>query len=187
MKIFIVIAVLGIVIYAVTVKVIKKMQDKKRHPRLDTNGLVHIKVQGKDFKFDPFEEPPVENCFTADADKSLEALRAENRRWAEQAEVLFGHQRRGMEFEKEGRSEDAVEEYEAAVAFGRAADKMTVNQYFYSLERLCVLYRRIHLYDNEVATIRIALGEYINDKDRERLADRLVKAQKLQEKQQLGR
>lgn len=113
----------------------------------------------------------------------LARLQEENRRWTEQAEVLFGYQNRGIELEKEGKPAEASEAYEEAVAYGQSADKMSVNQYFYSLERLCVLYRKAKQYDREVATIRTALGEYINDQDRARFADRLVKAQKLQAKQ----
>lgn len=113
----------------------------------------------------------------------LAAIQVENRRWEEQAAVLFGHQNRGIELERDGKPEEAAEAYEAAVAYGRGADKMTVNQYFYSLERLCVIYRKLRLYENEITTIRTALGEYINDKDRERLSERLVKAQQLQAKE----
>ena len=113
----------------------------------------------------------------------FDELQKENHRWTEQANVLFGHQNRGIELEKEGKLEAAIEEYEAAVAYGREADKMGVNQYYYSLERLCIIYRKLRLYDKEVATIEAALSEYINDKDRERMTARLDKAVSLKQKQ----
>ena len=72
METIIAIAVLGVIVYAVTAKLLKKKQDKKRNPRLDKNGFVHIKVQGKDYKFNPFEETPVEKRFPIDADKYIE-------------------------------------------------------------------------------------------------------------------
>ena len=113
----------------------------------------------------------------------FDELQKENHRWTEQANVLFGHQNRGIELEKEGKLEAAIEEYEAAVAYGREADKMGVNQYYYSLERLCIIYRKLRLYDKEIATIEAALAEYINDKDRERMTARLDKAVSLKQKQ----
>ncbi len=119
---------------------------------------------------------------TAEAQREFTALRADNDRWAAQADILYGYQKRGIALEREGKPEGAAEAYEAAVAYGRSADRMTVNQYFYSLDRLCVLYRRLRRYDDEVATIRAALAEFISPRDRERLAARLVKAQHLQER-----
>lgn len=116
--------------------------------------------------------------------RGIAEMRQLNNSWSEQADVLFGHQTKGIDLEKAKRPEAAVREYEAAVAYGRAAGQMTVNQYFYSIERLCIIYRKLHRYDDEIATIRAALAEYINPKDRERLADRLVKAQRLQAKAQ---
>lgn len=116
--------------------------------------------------------------------RGIAEMRQVNNSWSEQADVLFGHQTKGIDLEKAKRPEAAAREYEAAVAYGRAAGQMTVNQYFYSIERLCIIYRKLHRYDDEIATIRAALAEYINPKDRERLADRLVKAQRLQAKAQ---
>jgi tetratricopeptide (TPR) repeat protein len=137
----------------------------------------------------------LKNLHTTASDEQLRASIEESKRgiaemrrlndiWSEQAAVLFGHQNKGAELEKANRLEAAAREYEAAVAYGRAAGQMTVNQYFYSIERLCIIYRKLRRYDDEIATIRAALAEYINPKDRERLADRLVKAQLLQAKAQ---
>lgn len=116
-------------------------------------------------------------------EKELAALEAANRQWTEQANRLYALQNQGIELERAGQPDAAAEAYEAAVAYGQEADRLNVNQYFYSLERLCVLYRKARRYDREIATIRTALAEYINDADRERLAARLVKAQALQDKQ----
>lgn len=113
----------------------------------------------------------------------LEVIKKKNARWSEQANILFGYQGTGIKLEKEGMSEKAAASYEQAVAFGREADCMTVNQYFYSIKRLCIIYRKLHLYNKEIATINAALSEHLNDKDKERLSERLGKAQQLQAKQ----
>lgn len=126
-------------------------------------------------------------AFIEEAKRGIAETRGENRLWSQQAGVLFEHQGKGIELEKAGDPVAAALEYEAAAAYGREADKMTVNQYFYSLERLCVIYRKLRRYDEEIATIRAALAEYINPKDRARLAERLVKAQKLQAKARQGK
>ena len=72
MEIFIIIVVVGVIIYALIAKLLKNKKGKKRHPLLDKNGFVHITVQGKDYKFNPLEETPVEKRFPVDADKYIE-------------------------------------------------------------------------------------------------------------------
>ncbi|MCQ2058709.1 MAG: hypothetical protein MJY71_02630 [Bacteroidaceae bacterium] len=162
----------------------KKKRGAKRHPRLDQDGFAHITIQGKDYKFNPLDVNLDElDKVMSETQAKFEELQKENHRWTEQANILFGHQQAGIELEKEGRLEAAIEEYEASVAYGREADKMRINQYYYSLERLCIIYRKLRLYDKEIATIEAALAEYINDKDRERMTARLDKAVSLKQKQ----
>lgn len=148
----------------------------KKKPKQET-----VVVNGKTYSIDLSNDKL--DKIISESRVKLEALQKENHRWTEQANVLFGHQKAGIELEKEGRLEAAIEEYEAAVAYGREADKMGVNQYYYSLERLCIIYRKLRLYDKEIATIKAALAEYINDKDRERMTARLDKAVLLKQKQ----
>ena len=182
MKAFIVIVVAGIFIYTLAAD-LKKKQRVKRHPRLDQNGFAHITVQGKDYKFNPLDANLDElDKVISETRAKLEVLQKDNRCWTEQANILFGHQKAGTELEKAGNLEAAIKEYEAAVAYGHEADKMGVNQYYYSLERLCIIYRKLRLYDKEIATIEAALAEYINDKDRERMTARLDKAVSLKQK-----
>lgn len=145
---------------------------------------VSIAVNGKAYSFKPLKVDMWRLEDNIEKTKSkLEVIKKKNARWSEQANILFDYQGTGIKLEKEGMPEKAAASYEQAVAFGREADCMTVNQYFYSIERLCIIYRKLHLYNKEIATINAALSEHLNDKDKERLSERLDKAQQLHAKQ----
>lgn len=69
--VIVVIVAAGIFIYTLAAD-LKKKRIAKRHPRLDQDGFAHITIQGKDYKFNPFEETPVEKRFPVDADRYIE-------------------------------------------------------------------------------------------------------------------
>lgn len=174
--VIVVIVVAGIFIYTLAAD-LKKKQRAKRHPRLDQDGFAHITIQGKDCKFNPLGANLDKlDKYISETRAELEVLQEDNRRWTEQANILFGYQTAGIEFEKAGNLEAAIKEYEAAIAYGHEADKMSAHQYYYSFNRLCIIYRKLRLYDKEIATIEAALAEDINDKDRVYMTARLDKA-----------
>lgn len=110
------------------------------------------------------------------------ALRAANDAWKSTFCELMSYQNGGAALEGEGRLEEAVIQYEEAVNFGRQSDDMKVNNYYHSIERLAILYRKLKRYDDEIRIINEALSDDITEYDRLKLAARLEKAIKLKEK-----
>lgn len=111
-----------------------------------------------------------------------EKLREDNKKW----EVAFGkcmeYQNNGMELEKSGKLEEAAEEYENAIDFGKHSNKLQVNNYFHSIERAAIVYRKLKRFDDEIRIIKIGLAEDIGKTDREKFLKRLEKAKLLKEK-----
>lgn len=112
----------------------------------------------------------------------LNTLRAENKEWSRQANILYGYQRGGMEAEKANDPDKAIECYKKAVEYGHSASKMQINGYYYSYERLVILYRKRKDYDSEIAFIELALSESLQSRDMIWMRDRLEKAYKLRDK-----
>jgi len=61
---------------------------------------------------------------------------------------------------------------------------MRINNYYYSYERLVILYRKRKDYDSEIKYIELALSENLQSRDMIWMQDRLTKAYKLKDKQQ---
>ena len=114
-------------------------------------------------------------------ERKIAALRADNDSWNIAFSKLMSYQNGGINLEKEGRLEEAIEQYEASVNFGHQSG-MRVNNYYYSIERLTILYRKLRRYDDEIRIINDTLADDITEGDRKKLTSRLEKAVKLKEK-----
>lgn len=115
-------------------------------------------------------------------EQRLAAIRAENKEWERQFSIVMGHQGAGMEAERNGDPDRAISEYTEAVASGRSLPQMRINNYFHSIERLTVIYRKRKDYENEIAVINDALAEDLSDKERSNLEHRLERATTLKNK-----
>jgi len=111
------------------------------------------------------------------------AIREENKEWERQANILYGYQRGGIDAEKANDPDKAIECYKQAVEHGRSATLMRINNYYYSYERLVILYRKRKDYDSEIKYIELALSENLQSRDMIWMQDRLTKAYKLKDKQ----
>lgn len=110
-------------------------------------------------------------------------IQAENANWMREFNELMSYQNKGMEFEHMSMLEEAASQYELAISYGRNSERMKSNQYFHSIRRLAIVYRKLKRYDDEIRVIQIGLSEDITDSDRKKLAERLEKAIKLKAKQ----
>ena len=109
-------------------------------------------------------------------------LQADNREWEKMFGELMFYQNAGMNLEREGNLEAASEKYEKAIIFGRNNGRMKPSNYFYSYERLAIVYRKLKRYDDEVRIIEAALEENIAEADRNKFRTRLEKSMRLKEK-----
>ena len=113
----------------------------------------------------------------------LEELQESNRSWEKDFGKLMSLQGRGRELEKEGKLEEAALSYEEAIKFGRESGRFKINNYYYSAERLMIVYRKLKRYDDEIRIIEMAVGEVFSETDRDKLKVRLEKSIKLKDKQ----
>ncbi len=175
--------VVGIVI-ALAALCLCLMMTGGRNRRSRSNPYEHtFTINGRDYKVD-VREVNITDEYMADLDRRLAEVQAENREWEQQFAVLMGHQGKGMELEKQKDIENAMSEYEKAIAYGRQASRMAINNYQYSAERLMILYRKRKEYDSEIALIQDILMEDISEKDRSEFEYRLERVKLLKSKQQ---
>lgn len=113
----------------------------------------------------------------------LKALHAENKVWEKEFSTLMNYQNSGMEYEKKGDLPSAAQSYEQSIKFGRASKRMRINNFFHSIDRLVIVYRKLKKYEDEIRVIEDSLRlDKLIQKDREKFSQRLAKAKQLQEK-----
>lgn len=83
---------------------------------------------------------------------------------------------KGMQFEKDGEIDKAIELYEANVAAGFDGS--------HPYTRLAVIYRKRKDYDNEIRVLSKAIAAVNDTKKNEEFYSRLMKAKELQKKEQ---
>lgn len=97
----------------------------------------------------------------------LSVIQAQNRDWEQKFNTLMGYQAAGREFEKQNDIENAIIQYKMAVTYG--SQHLKINNYYHSVERLLILYRKKKDFESELALIETTLKEGVSDKDREAL------------------
>ena len=102
-----------------------------------------------------------------DIDLKLSYIKVQNRDWEEKFNTLISYVDKGREFEKSGDIDNAILEYERAVAYG--ARNLQINNYYQSGRRLLVLYRKKKDFKNELSLIERMLKEDISNKDKDEL------------------
>lgn len=142
------------------------------------NNKQTIMINGQEYEFDPNKV----SIDLDDMERKLSEAQENNREWERQFNELFAHVNAGKAAEKDGDTQAAIRSYEEAVRYGREAPRMKVNNYFHSIERLAILYRRIKDYDSEVSLLSSTLDEALSERDRADIEYRLNKAKTLQNK-----
>lgn len=117
-----------------------------------------------------------------DLNDEIKKLQAENEAWSKEFKECMSYQNAGMAFEKAGKYEDAALKYEKAIDFGTSSKRLRSGNYFHSVERLAIVYRRLKRYDDEIRVINTALVLDISENDRSKLLLRLHKANLLKSK-----
>lgn len=108
-----------------------------------------------------------------------EDLKRENEEWGKEFSQLVTYQNAGMDREKAGDIEGAIEQYEYSVTFGLNSKRMGINNYYHSIERLAICYRKMKRYQDEVDLLEQAFEFDLNGKTRADVTHRLEKAKQL--------
>ena len=106
-------------------------------------------------------------------------LQRENEEWGKEFSQLVTYQNAGMDREKAGDIEGAIEQYEYSVTFGLNSKRMGINNYYHSIERLAICYRKMKRYQDEVDLLEQAFEFDLNGKTRADVTHRLEKAKQL--------
>lgn len=173
--------VITIIIVIVVLFACLMMSGKRKQPSKPYEHT--FTVNGRDYTVD-VRKVNVTDEYMDELDRKLKQVQAENREWEEQFSILMGHQGRGIELEKQNDIDGAISEYEQAIAYGKTASKMAINNYQHSAERLMILYRKKKDFDREISLIQAMLQEDISEKDRSEFEYRLERAKQLKTKQQ---
>lgn len=121
-------------------------------------------------------------------EREIKELQQQNKEWGRQFGIVMGFQRGGMDAEKRGETEDAMRYYKSAIYHGQRLSMIGLPNYFYSFERLIILFRKAGLYAFEVLYIENLLTELMgsNLASRDKLIfkyeKRLNKAKELADK-----
>lgn len=134
-------------------------------------------------RFEKVASSKDDDAFRSFMQKEIDILHKENDEWKRDYDTVLQYQNKGKELEHTGMLEEAAEQYEQAVLFGRGSERLRSNFYFQNIERLVIVYRKLKRYDDEIRTIRLGLSEDITDADRKKLNARLEKSIKLKDKQ----
>jgi len=160
--------VLLILLAVVAVIVIVAVTDQKKH---DEREADERKRRAEEYRRE-WQELQREN----------EELKRENEAWEKEFGELMTYQNRGMELEKEKDIEEAVKAYEEAVRLGSNSSRLHLNNYYHSIERLAVCYRKLKRYEEEVSLLQYAKELGVKGSNLAAVEDRLAKAQTLLEK-----
>ncbi len=110
----------------------------------------------------------------------IERLRSKRLAWEKVFGELMSYQNSGMAAEKAGDLAGAASWYERSISFGESCTSLRINDYFHSVERLAVVYRKLKRYDDEVRVILLGLSHrrdgHVYDTPFARLNQRLERA-----------
>lgn len=155
----------------------------KNHSNSHRSPHIHrFIVNGKPFDID-VSRPVDTDSYLSNINKEIDRLQAHNRAWEKRYSVLIAYQEKGTQYEKQGKIDDAINEYNKAIDYGfRFTDDFGVNHFFHSIERLMILYRKRKDYDNELRIIDLALNDELSDNDRKDLEHRKERTLSLKNK-----
>ncbi len=141
---------------------------------------VEIQVNSKVYK--TTKVPNISDAELERLDIDLKNIQRENKIWERNFAVAMEYQGNGQQLEKNGDAEAAAVEYERAVEFGENCGTLSINNYLHSLERLCIIYRKLHRPEDELRVIDKIIDEVQWDKTKQVYQDRREKVLAIIEK-----
>lgn len=74
--------------------------------------------------------------------KEVEKLQSENAAWQKDFDTIISYRTKASSLEKEGKLQEAIEEYTKSVLFGEANLHLNLNNYAHDIDRLIILYNK---------------------------------------------
>lgn len=163
--------VLLILLAVVAIIVIVAVTDQKKH---DEREADERKRRAEEYRRE-WQELQREN----------EELKRENEAWEKEFGELMTYQNRGMELEKVKDIEEAVKAYEEAVRYGSNSSRLHLNNYYHSIERLAICYRKQKRYQDEIDLLEFALELNPTDDMIDTIKHRIEKSKQLLNNQKI--
>lgn len=105
--------------------------------------------------------------------KEVEKLQSENAAWQKDFNILLNFRTTTSSFEKEGKLQEAINDYSKSVSFGETNQRLNLNNYVHDIERLIVLYNKTKQKDTLINFLKQLIVKYPNYRDAQKWAVRL--------------
>jgi len=105
--------------------------------------------------------------------KEVEKLQMENAAWQKDFDIILNFRKTASSFEKEGKLQEAINEYSKSVSFGETNQRLNLNNYVHDIERLIVLYNKTKQKDKLINFLDQLIAKYPEYSDVQKWAVRL--------------
>ncbi len=105
--------------------------------------------------------------------KEVEKLQAENASWQKEFYTIIDFRTKASSREKEGKLQEAIEEYAKSVLFGEASLRLNLNNYAHDIDRLIVLYNKTKQKSVLADFLEQLISKYPDYRDAQKWAVRL--------------
>lgn len=120
-----------------------------------------------DLSINRFEE------YMKEQGKELEELQTENAAWKEDFESLIKFRNTASAFEKDGKLNEAIEEYIKSISFGINSNRLNFFNYAHDIERVIILYNKTKQKETLKIFLEQLIAKYPEYKDAQKWAVRL--------------
>lgn len=107
------------------------------------------------------------------AKKDIEKLEAKNASWKKEFDTIINLRSRASSLEKEGRLQEAIEEYSRSILFGEASLYLSLNNYAHDINRLVVLYNKTKQKAMLSDFLEVMISKYPDSENAQKWAERL--------------
>lgn len=105
--------------------------------------------------------------------KEVEKLQVENASWQKEFDTIIDFRTKASSLEKEGRLQEAIEEYAKSVLFGEVSGRLNLNNYAHDIGRLIVLYNKTKQKTVLADFLETLISKYPDYRDAQKWAVRL--------------
>ncbi len=105
--------------------------------------------------------------------KEVEKLQAENAAWEKDFNTILNFRTKASTLEKEGKLQEAIEEYSKSASFGNNNERLNFNNYAHDIERLIILYNKTKQKETLIEFLEQLIEKYPEYRDAQKWAVRL--------------
>lgn len=111
--------------------------------------------------------------FMREQGKELEKLQTENAAWKEEFDSLIKFRNTASAFEKDGKLNEAIEEYKKSISLGLNSNRLNFSNYSHDIERVVILYNKTKQKETLKLFLEQLIAKYPEYKDAQKWAVRL--------------